>query len=282
MLVVVLSASALPSGEDDVVLVEVAPHPQSQSAAASASSFSSPSSPSILPRAAYPPVVWYAPFFSGGGYSSEALAFVLALQPHLFALQVVQHGDAVSHVYYRGLAAPLQRQLVALLQHDLPPSTAVSVCHSEPGAWHPSRYPTARCPPPGSLASIGRTMFETDRLPSGWSERLQRMDEVWVPTEFSRRVFVQGGVDEHRVVVVPEPVDVDTFRPGVPPMELVKGEARRWQRGEAQRPFRFLSIFKCTTGTLSQAHSTLMLSSAAFYLRLSCCVCPTSAWMCVG
>ncbi len=43
---------------------------------------------------------WYAPFLSGGGYASEAVAFALALvaSPAVAAgrLQIAQHGDGIS------------------------------------------------------------------------------------------------------------------------------------------------------------------------------------------
>ena len=190
-------------------------------------------------------MIWSAPFFSGGGYCSEALAFVLALSPHLpSSLQIVQHGDSLSQSFYRGLPSSVQSSLLSLLHHPIEPSTAVSICHSEPGAWYPPHYQTSRCPPLHSAVSIGRTMFETDRLPQGWSQRLQAMDWVWVPSEFSRQVFIRGGVDEHRIRVIPEPVDVEAFHPQTEPMEFSRGEKERWRKGREQRPFRFLSIFK--------------------------------------
>ena len=56
----------------------------------------------------------------------------------------------------------------------------VAICHSEPGAWHvptPS-WPSSPCPRPrkrgaGPYYVVGRTMFETDRLPAGWPARCQ-------------------------------------------------------------------------------------------------------------
>ena len=39
------------------------------------------------------------------------------------------------------------------------------------------------------------------------------MDEVWVPTLASRDAFVAGGVPLSKLVVVPEPVDTDFYRP---------------------------------------------------------------------
>jgi glycosyltransferase involved in cell wall biosynthesis len=124
----------------------------------------------------------------------------------------------------------------------------IVVCHSEPGAWHAPtpRYHTQRCPPEEhdhssqqyerdvrhlgrrgggksrtnsggiefSQFRIGRTMFETDRLPSGWPDRLRYMHEVWVPTNFSYGIFADAmGDSRHRLAVVEEPVDTDFFRP---------------------------------------------------------------------
>jgi len=81
-----------------------------------------------------------------------------------------------------------------------------------------------------------------------------------VPTDFHRDVFTKGGVDPHRIVVIPEPVDVDFFSPehaarldAAAPAPKGVGGAPTAPRslfvypGEtpgSPRPFRFLSIFK--------------------------------------
>ena len=51
-------------------------------------------------------------------------------------------------------------------------------------------------------------MFETDRLPKGWNERLNQVDEVWVPTHHHRQIFVDAGVTKP-VVVVGQGIDID-------------------------------------------------------------------------
>ncbi|RLN63361.1 hypothetical protein BBJ29_002115 [Phytophthora kernoviae] len=56
-------------------------------------------------------------------------------------------------------------------------------------------------------------MFETDRVPKGWPDRMNKMDEIWVPTKFQEKVFVDGGVRPESVKVVPEVVDVHFFDP---------------------------------------------------------------------
>lgn len=92
--------------------------------------------------------------------------------------------ETLTRVY--AFASQLQRWIEErefhwrLLNHKI----AIAICHSEPGAWHPARYTTSRCPPEGALYKVGRTMFETDRVPSGWSDRMNNMDEIWVPTRY--------------------------------------------------------------------------------------------------
>ena len=61
--------------------------------------------------------------------------------------------------------------------------------------------------------TIGRTMSETDGIPEEWVRRCNLMDEVWVPTEFHRKIFEDSGVAKDKIVVVPEPVDTDFFSP---------------------------------------------------------------------
>eukprot|EP00945_MAST-04E_sp_MAST-4E-sp1_P001223 g1223.t1 len=185
------------------------------------------------------PVIWYAPFFSGGGYCSEAISFALALRKAGVRVQIVQHGDGVNRDFVHGLPRGERELLVDMSQEHIDPRHAVVVCHSEPGAWHPSRWPTAMCPPPRSKYTVGRTMFETDRLPDGWDERLNKMDELWVPADFHVKTFREGGAKASKLVVLGEPVDIDFFNPD---------DARELTvpRGD-ERETRFLSIFKWET-----------------------------------
>ncbi|CAM9278909.1 unnamed protein product, partial [Heterosigma akashiwo] len=153
-------------------------------------------------------VEWFAPFFSGGGYSSEAIAFATALDDHGVPIKIVQHGDSFNKRFVDSLPDDLMERLVDLTTRTKPSSGSrlhVSICHSEPGAWHPSAWERTRCPPRGAGLAVGRTMFETDRLPAGWAARLGKMDQasaaIWVPTEHSRKIFVEGGVPQEKLRV---------------------------------------------------------------------------------
>ena len=198
-----------------------------------------------------PPLLWMAPALSGGGYASEAIAFAQGLAPAFsnasrrFRLrQFAEHGDedfmlglpsAVSQILQKPYEAPnagLWRGAV--------------VCHSPPDAWVPSKFPgwdqLSPCPPPGAKLTIGRTMFETDSMPSAWVPRCNAMDSVWVPTEFHREAFARAGVLPQKLAVIGEPVDGVFFDPAATtplPLPLVATGG-----DEDGAPFRFLAIFK--------------------------------------
>ena len=75
------------------------------------------------------PVIWNAPFFSGGGYCSEAIDFARALDAAGVTVRILQHGDAVDHAFVRGLAPDVARQLARLGRATVDPARAVTVCH---------------------------------------------------------------------------------------------------------------------------------------------------------
>ena len=195
-------------------------------------------------------VHWSAPVASWGGYGSEALQFLrgfaqLSLPSSSsgdarVTASAAQHGDAASDAYVSGLPAADRAVLLTALRR-VPPPGAVCVCHSEPGAWSPAsrmpaRYSTPRCPPlHGCGATAGRTMFETDRLPSGWLERITAMDEVWLPSRWAADVFAEGGVPREKMRVLGEAVDGDFFSPASGAAALAAAAAER-SRGADSLP----------------------------------------------
>jgi len=249
--------------------------PSSETIASSSTSIVAPplhawSSESFLP------VVWFAPFLSGGGYCSEAHSFISSLASFLgpSKLAVVQHGDSVNTKFIASMDDATHTRMRQHFKHEyqlfqqpwIGGRGSVAICHSEPGAWHPAHYSTSQCPHDGATIRIGRTMFETDRLPNAWAERLNQMDYVWVPTQFHVDIFSAGGVDPDKLVVMPESVDTEFFSPEhaatLPPFRF-PGEdddtSRTLNTSAAandgsidpasrsilpHRPFRFLSIFK--------------------------------------
>jgi glycosyltransferase involved in cell wall biosynthesis len=92
----------------------------------------------------------------------------------------------------------------------LPHPAEVEVRHQWPYDFGPS---TAR------LAVI--QPWEFGAIPAEWVDPIRaNVDEVWVPSEYVRRMYLAGGVDPQRVRVVPNGVDLELFRPDGPTLEI--------------------------------------------------------------
>lgn len=204
---------------------------------------------------------WFAPFYTLCGYGSEAREFVLSLAPDgqpvrsNLRIAISQHGDEPSLDFAGDLREITFAGLERLRLTRLQPDRAIVVCHSEPGAWNPPRFPTSLCPPEEEPAfTIGRTMFETNNVPSEWVERMRLMDEIWVPTTFNYETFRRSGVPASKMRIVPEAVDTEFYNPDTVPaamaLQLPLGQSLfpdavpSASAGCAQQPFVFLSIFK--------------------------------------
>lgn len=116
-----------------------------------------------------------------------------AFEPHGLAEvpgSTLPHFDAVAE----GLHHRLRRLDLTIRQH-----------------WPPDFQPPA-C---GKLVAI--VPWEYGSIPMRWAERIRKhVDELWVPSEFCREVFVHSGVQAEKVEVIPYGVDVHTFKPDGP------------------------------------------------------------------
>ena len=75
--------------------------------------------------------------------------------------------------------------------------------------------PNLRRPPTGKLAVI--LPWEYGGVPKVWIEEIEaNVDELWVPSNFVREVFVGNGVDARHVTVIPNGYDPRIFRPEGP------------------------------------------------------------------
>ncbi|MFN8224889.1 MAG: glycosyltransferase [Gaiellales bacterium] len=83
-------------------------------------------------------------------------------------------------------------------------SAPVGIAQQWPPAWNPpANGPFVLCQP-----------WELSRVPADWVERIDaQVDEVWVPSEHTRRSYVQSGVAAERVHVIGAGVDGSRFTP---------------------------------------------------------------------
>jgi len=160
-------------------------------------------------------VRWYAPFLADSGFGSEATQFIEALdsQRHFASLPTVLEAVQFAEPAVFEPESPTLRN--AMLRRYRGHACIIAICHSTPNFWVPSEFPSwdrvAPCPPREATIKIGRAMYETDSLPKSWIARLNKMDEIWVPTRFARDVFLRSGIASEKLVVVPEPVDVHFY-----------------------------------------------------------------------
>jgi glycosyltransferase involved in cell wall biosynthesis len=176
-------------------------------------------------HATFPETVhWHAPFFNPSGYGSEALQFVVPLADKL-PVRIHHNSSIVSETFVAGLETNVKRALQKMIPQEGEHSGMISVCHGPAPCFQ--RHP-------GFKHHIGRTMFETDRLPESWLPFMDMMDEIWVPSTFNRDAFVQSGVNPSKLSILPGAVDEAWFDPSKhTPMEMA-----------SETGFRFLSVFE--------------------------------------
>ena len=91
---------------------------------------------------------------------------------------------------------------------------------------------------------IGFTMFETDRIPAEWVRQANLMDEVWVPSSFNAKTFLESGV-QRPIHVIPLGVDPDYFNPRIlrDPLIGVYTFLSIFEWGERKMPHLLLKAF---------------------------------------
>ena len=176
------------------------------------------------------PVIWHAPIFDPSGYADEARNFTLALAKH------TDVNLKLNPIKWSDIETELDDDTRSTLHRLMNVSTsgkAIEIHHLFPPQYRPK---------PTAAYNIGRTMFETDRLPDkarrlssygkDWVSKCNEMDEIWVPTEFNRETFAQAGVMPEKLFKVPGTLPVEKYDTNIPPLDL-----------EERRGFNFLSIF---------------------------------------
>lgn len=92
---------------------------------------------------------------------------------------------------------------------------------------------------------VGFTMLEVNGFPREWVRQANRMDEVWVPTEFNRRGFLDSGL-KRPIATIPLGVDTDYFHPGIQGHPNPAGEflfLSNFEWGERKEPRLLLKVF---------------------------------------
>jgi glycosyltransferase involved in cell wall biosynthesis len=119
--------------------------------------------------------------------------FITGLEPHGFSLissQLTPNGNAIVGGLY-----------------NRPPHLDLTIRHHWP---HDFSRPSS-----GKLAAI--VPWEFGAVPRKWINEIEaNVDELWVPSEFVKDVFVRCGVPPERIAIVPNGVNIKSFCPEGP------------------------------------------------------------------
>ncbi|GBF92030.1 hypothetical protein Rsub_04377 [Raphidocelis subcapitata] len=151
------------------------------------------------------PLWWHGPVWSGSGYGSEAVNFVLSLlRSGLVRPEDVwsyNHGDHARRGVVERMDPSDRSDLEAAAARPAALArsrAAIVCCHSMPPNYavpDAAYWAGEQCPPDPKKYGVNA------------------MNEVWVPSEWQRGTFVASGVDPGKIRVVPEGVNTSQFDP---------------------------------------------------------------------
>lgn len=162
--------------------------------------------------------------YDGSGYADETRGIVFGLHRAGVPMRIEPLGAQQDS---NDLLTPDEIEELELLKHQkIDFARGVLLQHTPAHDFNLAMHGRTR---------IGRTMFETDRIPEGWRGNCQALDEIWVPSQFNVDAFAAAGVSPQRLRVMPSGVNTTLFHPGIEPLPM-----------PCRRGFHFLSVFEWT------------------------------------
>lgn len=163
---------------------------------------------------------WVGALFDSSGYASASRSYVQALLQNSEVDLTL--GAATFETTMRTSHGPLQETMKGLLNKPL--AYKMQVVHLTPENYAAMKEK--------DKYNIAYTTWETDKLPHGWVEACNSMDEIWVPSSWNKKCFASSGVTKP-IVVVPH---------CVPPMDMT--DAIPLETDLPEDTYCFYSIFQ--------------------------------------
>ncbi len=157
--------------------------------------------------------------FAGHSFSNinEHLAGLLSREPSIeLSVCRVHHNPTCDRRAVRA------SELLPFVERELTGPNQIVIRHAFPPNWTP--------PADGLWVHI--QPWEFGKLPMDWIPPLRdRVHEIWAPSNYVKRVYIDSGIDPSKIQVIPWGVDVQTFNPDVPKLRL-----------KTRKQFRFLYV----------------------------------------
>jgi glycosyltransferase involved in cell wall biosynthesis len=172
--------------------------------------------------------------FDFSGYATLARDMLQSLSRKEIPLQVVPtiRDEKFLHQMYCGTTESIDMWKRLINAHI---DTGTHIIFHPPTSWDGiNHYSSWIKEQPGFNSYVGITMFETDRLPYGWAEACNMMDEIWVPSSFNLETFRLAGINPDLLRVIPFGLNAELYNP----------DRVRPLRFPGKRGFTFLSVFQ--------------------------------------
>jgi len=199
-------------------------------------------------------VVFLGQFLNSGGYSVLCQNFAKAIYRMGIPLRIVNWGQIIPQVQ-----EDLSHFFESLSFTDVGENPVLLICDL-PDRFHMVEQQ-------GISRMVGFTLFETDRIPAGWAQECNAMDNIIVPSSFNLDTFVKYGVNPNILKKVPIGIDTDFFVPDSPhkiPKNI--GEAK----GRFVFLYRFGLHYRKGFGDLLEAYLREFAGEKEVALYLSC------------
>ncbi len=164
-------------------------------------------------------VIWIGRFFEHGGWGTIARNYVRGLRKIGFPVKAIPVGSIHPDLEYQ-----LRSEFAALLKTDVGKYPVVVI---DKGTGFFKQVLTRNV-----VRRIGCALAEMDRVPSPVVVDCNDIDELWVPSHFSKETFSRSGVPADKIRVIPYAVDTNDFVP-----------RPAWNRIPGSRSFTFLFVF---------------------------------------
>lgn len=148
-------------------------------------------------------VCYCSPFLDASGYGEASRNYIMALYSAGANIKT-EKVSFTGKVHYDTRAGKLAEELSS---RDVP--YRIKILHVTPDS-----YPIYM---ERNKYHIGHLFWETDRLPKGWIEKCNLMDEIWTGTQLNANTITNSGV-KVPVKVIPEAIDTEI--PDVKPYKL--------------------------------------------------------------
>ena len=152
-------------------------------------------------------LIVYAPVFGQSGFEQLSRGLLLALDQ--MGVQIELRPAYEWNAERVGLSQDKMNRLIRMVNTRVTP-IAPHIIYQKPAGQPIHKDAPAIC----------YSLFETDRCPISWVDSLQKMDNVFVFSEFNRKGWSESGIPENKIAALPPAIDSFLYNPDGPRLSI--------------------------------------------------------------